>query len=278
MSSKIGWIVETSKTCGVHRLRVLVSKAAIATLRIARDQLRRLSLQGERDHFARRVAELEAHNLALTEAAITRAQRVAELEPLQGERDHFAHRAAELEAHNLALTEAATARAQRVAELERELAEAKIELTTAVPEYVRLKSELKKQSDEGLPVLPSLLIATIPKSGSVFTAKQLACGLGLETNVLTVGSFPHYCFDISRLARFARGGRISVEHFDASAENLQVLKAFVERLVVHIRDPRSVLLSWVHHLSRIYQERDSAPYELQRNNLLRWPSVSSFEV
>jgi hypothetical protein len=69
-------------------------------------------------------------------------------------------------------------------------------------------------------------------------------------------------FDLPRLAQFCRGGRIAAEHFDASPENLQTLGAFVDRWVVHIRDPRSVLLSWVHHLNRLYQERDVAPFDL----------------
>lgn len=36
--------------------------------------------------------------------------------------------------------------------------------------------------------------------------------------------------------------------------NPQLLKAFVPKWVVHFRDPRSVLLSWVHHVGRLATE------------------------
>ena len=55
---------------------------------------------------------------------------------------------------------------------------------------------------------------------------------------------------------------IATEHFDASQENLQFLGALVDRWVVHIRDPRAVLVSWVHNMDRLYQDQQTAPHHL----------------
>jgi len=253
---------------------------------------------------------LEAHNRALTGAATERAERAQELERsltetrieiaaatsestrLQAERNFFSSRMAELESHNRMLTEAATEATLTVQKLERDMTQLRIEIATLGPDNVRLQAEreffaarmaevdahndvlTKKITEyvhllqgtaefrEEIDTLPSILFISMPKTGTVFTQQMLARGLGLHTLVLAVGSFPHYSLDLKRLQRFRLGGLISAEHFDASAEKLQFLAAFVDRWVIHIRDPRSVLLSWVHHLNRLYAERQSAPHEL----------------
>ncbi len=87
-------------------------------------------------------------------------------------------------------------------------------------------------------------------------------GLGLQPLTVSVGAFPHYSLDVRQLRRFQGGGVIVSSHLDASAENLQFLSAFVNRWVVHVRDPRSVLLSWVHHLQRLYKARHAGINEL----------------
>ena len=150
-------------------------------------------------------------------------------------------------AYNHLLSETATGAALRVRELERELARARRRLA-------RIRSHVR--------AAPSILFVSIPKSGTVFTREMLARGVGLEVASLATGSFPRYAINLQALERFRHGGMVAAEHCDASPENLQLLGAFLERWVVHVRDPRSVLLSWVHHLNRLYAEQDSAPHEL----------------
>jgi len=110
------------------------------------------------------------------------------------------------------------------------------------------------------PTLPSILVVTIPKSGTVFTNQMLSRGLSLEAASVSSGYFPHYLIDIPKLLLFVAGGKVASAHFDASPVNLQSLTAFVKKWVVHIRDPRSVTLSWVHHMNRLYGERDNGKY------------------
>lgn len=110
------------------------------------------------------------------------------------------------------------------------------------------------------PDLPSILVVTIPKSGTVFTNQMLSRGLSLEPASVSFGYFPHYLVDIRELLSFVKGGRVASAHFDPSPVNVQSLTAFVTKWVVHIRDPRSVLLSFVHHQNRLYSERANGKY------------------
>jgi hypothetical protein len=109
--------------------------------------------------------------------------------------------------------------------------------------------------------LPSILVVTIPKSGTVFINQMLSRGLSLEPGSVSFGYFPHYLVDIPKLLSFIEGGQAASAHFDASPVNLQSLTPFVKKWVVHVRDPRSVLLSWVHHTNRLYGERHNGKFE-----------------
>lgn len=108
--------------------------------------------------------------------------------------------------------------------------------------------------------LPSILVVTIPKSGTVFINQMLSRGLSLKPASVSFGYFPHYLVDIPKVLSFIERGQVASAHFDASPVNLQCLTPFVKKWVVHIRDPRSVILSWVHHMNRLYGERDNGKF------------------
>src|SRR5262245_16265014 len=109
--------------------------------------------------------------------------------------------------------------------------------------------------------LPSILVVSMPKSGTVFTRLTLSRGLSLEQSFLSCGRFPHLLIDIPKLASFIRGGKVCGEHFDPSPVNLDSLAHFTKRWVLHIRDPRSVVLSWVHHMNRLYSEQQNGEHQ-----------------
>lgn len=100
----------------------------------------------------------------------------------------------------------------------------------------------------------SVLIVTIPKSGSVYMRTMLQNGLGLVPHILSNQYFPRDQLHLDAMSKFAEGGLCVSAHIDPSAENLQILDAFVPKWIVHFRDPRSVLLSWVHHVARYADE------------------------
>ena len=108
----------------------------------------------------------------------------------------------------------------------------------------------------------SILIVSIPKSGTVYLSEMFKNGLGLVPYIMSNRYFPHDQLYLDAIDKFAQGGLYVAAHTDPSAENLQVLDAFVPKWVVHFRDPRSVLLSWVHHVARF--ANDSRFTELLR--------------
>jgi hypothetical protein len=103
------------------------------------------------------------------------------------------------------------------------------------------------------PPPPSLLIVSLPKSGTVFLNATFHSSLGLANRPLCNGYFPADVLALDRVRGFvADGGAIAASHLPASPVNLQILDALVPRWVVHLRDPRASLLSWVHHIRGLH--------------------------
>ena len=98
---------------------------------------------------------------------------------------------------------------------------------------------------------PSILFNALPKSASSYCFEVLRRAGGLHDLGVSVGLFPFDRIAWQRYVCFARhGGFIAHHHIDASAVNLWLLRERPVRLVVHLRDPRQALLSWLHHLNR----------------------------
>ena len=102
--------------------------------------------------------------------------------------------------------------------------------------------------DAGEDRLPSLLITTMPKSGTYYLSSLLSAGLGLSQMIVSNQYFPYDVIYQPKLRRFVRGGRVSQDHFDAGKINVELIARHAERIVVHLRDPRQALLSHVHYL------------------------------
>jgi hypothetical protein len=60
--------------------------------------------------------------------------------------------------------------------------------------------------------------------------------------------FPYDVVYQPKLRRFLRGARVSQDHFDAGKINVELVTRHTDRVVVHLRDPRQALLSYVHYL------------------------------
>ena len=97
--------------------------------------------------------------------------------------------------------------------------------------------------------IPSVLLVTMPKSGSVYTAARLSDELAAPLCRISLDLNPHDHVVASWAALFAKGGAVCQEHLDATGENLKALAmSGITRLQVHVRDPRQATLSWVHHI------------------------------
>jgi hypothetical protein len=108
-----------------------------------------------------------------------------------------------------------------------------------------------------LPAIPAVLLNTLPKSGSVFLFRTLS--ESLQCGRMHVGNMYSLVDQISpeKMRLFANGGFVSQNHLAPSIENLQILRHFGCRMVLHVRDPRQALVSWVHHIDRVYRQDGS---------------------
>lgn len=104
------------------------------------------------------------------------------------------------------------------------------------------------------PSLPSILINTMPKSGSVYIHKHLGQALGMPFSNLGNGYTLADQVQYWSAKSFIGTSSIAQNHFEPSDINVQILDRLVGRWILHIRDPRQALLSWVHHLDLLKAE------------------------
>ena len=108
--------------------------------------------------------------------------------------------------------------------------------------------------------LPLIVVTTLPKSASESIWNHLAEGLQGAQCHLSVGLFPDCCLIPSRVDFGAPGGIVAKEHITATDHNLATLAEFgINRIVVNLRDPRQVVLSWVHFVREDISQRLLAP-------------------
>jgi hypothetical protein len=98
--------------------------------------------------------------------------------------------------------------------------------------------------------VPAILLIAMMKSASEFIRENLMRALDVPELTLSIETVPRDKMVPSIVRYFAFGGTIARSHM--SADNLPGLIANgVDRLILHVRDPRQVIVSWVHHMARI---------------------------
>jgi hypothetical protein len=97
--------------------------------------------------------------------------------------------------------------------------------------------------------IPPMLITTMPKSGTYYISKLFTQGLFIESRIVSHQYFPYDVIRQPELRVFAQGSMVSQDHFGASKINLVHIAKHVDRMVVHVRDPRQAMLSYVHFLA-----------------------------
>lgn len=101
--------------------------------------------------------------------------------------------------------------------------------------------------------VPPILLATLPKSGSIYIWSAIEQTVQAPTFAIAI---PNSMLD-ERLVEplvevFARGGMIAQHHLSASRENIEMLKrAGIQKVIVHVRDPRQAAVSWWHYTAKI---------------------------
>jgi len=112
-------------------------------------------------------------------------------------------------------------------------------------------NQIKSANLIALGQTPGILLNTLPKSGSFYILEAIYKGLNINWMPISAESEVIKRDDIAILAS---GMNASQEHLHATSRNLCLISEFLDKLVVHVRDPRQATLSWVHHLIKTTRE------------------------
>jgi hypothetical protein len=108
---------------------------------------------------------------------------------------------------------------------------------------------------------PSIFLCALPKSGSLYLARNIAANLSIRR--FTPGHEVFLLEDtlhIDKFDEFIQGGCISHSHIPAIPFNCEFVDQCLDRMVLHIRDPRQALLSYFNYMEpRMNHENSDAP-------------------
>jgi hypothetical protein len=111
----------------------------------------------------------------------------------------------------------------------------------------------------------SIFLVTLPKSGTVYVSHALARSLDYDhTGTLVTPTFPKNILWGEMLADFAKGGMISASHMQPDDYNLEAMASHgIRKMVLHVRDPRAALNSWMHFIRDKHPETGESPRSLE---------------
>lgn len=93
---------------------------------------------------------------------------------------------------------------------------------------------------------PMIIVNSLLKSGSTYLEKSLQNSLGYKVKILPFISNKKQLTNI--MNNTSLDTTLTKQHFIPTELNVALFKTLTDRIVIHVRDPRQVLLSWVHHL------------------------------
>ena len=105
--------------------------------------------------------------------------------------------------------------------------------------------------------IPTIFFNSVEKSGASYIAKALSDSLGLPDWRVDSSANSRYNLIIrGKLPVIQRGGIVTRPHLPANRTNLILLQRVLDRLIVHVRDPRQTTLSRVNYTNWL-KERGS---------------------
>ncbi len=112
--------------------------------------------------------------------------------------------------------------------------------------------------------IPSLVIASMPRSASASLTQTLSAILGAPLMRVSCGRFPTFNIVPRWLNCFSPGGAVLHDHFGAGPFNLTTLReGGVRRVFVRVRDPRPAAASSVNLFNRRFGTPDDIDFETQ---------------
>lgn len=116
------------------------------------------------------------------------------------------------------------------------------------PDHQQQSLEFRRRQEEAKHRgVPSIIIASMPRSGSASLTQTLSSVLDAPIMRASAGPFPHYILIPRWLWSAASGGAILHDHFEASPFNLGLLRDMrnFEAVFIRVRDPRAAVCSSV---------------------------------
>ncbi len=92
-----------------------------------------------------------------------------------------------------------------------------------------------------------ILLIAAPKSGGTYLRNTLEKNLSLKYVRVTDGVFPKASIKLDKLEEFYLNHSISHTHANVDELNILALCKVVDKFIFHVRDPRNILVSWIHH-------------------------------
>ena len=130
--------------------------------------------------------------------------------------------------------------------------------------------------DARVEAAPPMLLAALPKSGSVFVFQGLTDGTGKgRVSGVQGGAFPNFTVCQPGLIWLTSYRLATHTHLAPSRTNLIELSVRfkLDRMIVHVRDPRQALISWFHFLPSVIRVLDPSQqlhYDVPED-YLSWP-------
>lgn len=105
--------------------------------------------------------------------------------------------------------------------------------------------------------IPGIFVASLPKSGTVFLSDSLCRGLGKKPlGFPSGGLFPWATIPHEGVNTLIRNKSVYVIHCSPSRYNRIELSSRLDKMVVHVRDPRQALISFSHFLPALLERLD----------------------
>jgi hypothetical protein len=103
---------------------------------------------------------------------------------------------------------------------------------------------------------PPIFLSMIPKSASEYICDMISVALNAPKLHISPRYFPNNLVLRPEIRRLVMTGGVAKDHLPASPLNLRIINAYLDRLVVQVRDPRQIILSWLHHLTDCYKRKE----------------------